>query len=58
MPSMRWGVKSVCRDSGVRLAVENCYRGDEFFLDGLLDVFEPEFLGFASTWGTRTCTTT
>ena len=38
-------LQSICRDRGVRLAVENCYRGDEFFLDGFLNRFEPDFLG-------------
>jgi sugar phosphate isomerase/epimerase len=39
------GLQKLCRELGIRLAVENCYKGDEFFLEGLLEVFEPEFLG-------------
>lgn len=39
------GVQKLCQELGIRLAVENCYKGDEFFLDSLLSVFEPEFLG-------------
>jgi len=38
-------IQKLCRDLGIRLAVENCYKGDEFFLKGFLDAFEPEFLG-------------
>jgi sugar phosphate isomerase/epimerase len=39
------GIQKLCHELGIRLAVENCYKGDEFFLENLLSVFEPEFLG-------------
>jgi sugar phosphate isomerase/epimerase len=38
-------IQKLCQELGIRIAVENCYKGDEFFLEGFLDVFEPEFLG-------------
>jgi len=38
-------VESICNDLGIRLAIENCYGGDEGLIDQLLSRFDPDFLG-------------